>query len=501
MLAIGWGPLGPLAWPGLGLILAAAFWGASGAIGAAIVTFGYYLWTLGAPQRFPHFFAHPEMLVFWVIGLSLAAIAAGALRARLLRAQALALEAAKSDTELLALRDYKTWLNSIIDNAPALIGYIDAEQRVQFNNVEFENWLGKPKSEISGRPLRDVFGEAEYRKLQPQLERALRGNHVTFHLEHAWRGETRHAQTSYVPDFDPRGRVRGCFVVAKDISAVVEAQRGPHDELRGHQQALRATGVQLWDADVQAGNVEDMLLQVHPDDRDAAGRGLLEALKGSGSYAAEHRMRAAGGEWRWVLTRGRVMQRDPASGRALRLIGAHIDIHERKLAEQALERRVEDDERADLATQSLLIERLRRALARSERSGAPLSLMHLDIDRFKPLADSLGAPASEALLKEIGTRLRACVRVTDTVARVGIDQFVVLLEDLKQRSDAFKVAEKMLHALREPAAAGGREVRLTASIGVAFPEGADAAPEELVKRAGSALEAAKSAGRDAYRST
>jgi len=77
----------------------------------------------------------------------------------------------------------------------------------------------------------------------------------------------------------------------------------------------------------------------------------------------------------------------------------------------------------------------------------------------------------------------------------------VMLEGLKERSDAFRVAEKMLQGLQAPLAAGGGEVRVTASIGVAFPDGADAAPEELVKRAGVALAAAKDAGRNAYRSS
>jgi diguanylate cyclase (GGDEF)-like protein len=244
---------------------------------------------------------------------------------------------------------------------------------------------------------------------------------------------------------------------------------------------------------------------VHPEDLAAVRASLRSAVKGiAPAYVAEHRVRAARGEWRWILSRGRVTQRDPASGRALRMIGANVDIQERKLAELALERRAESGPdvtgSGSVASQSLLVERLRRALARSQRSGAPLALLHLDIDRFRPLAEALGTHGADAVLTELAARLRACVRVTDTVVRVGADQFLVMLEGLKERSDAFRVAEKMLQALRTPLTAGGGEVRVTASIGVAFPEGAEAAPEELVKRAGAALAAAKSAGRNAYRS-
>jgi diguanylate cyclase (GGDEF)-like protein/PAS domain S-box-containing protein len=331
----------------------------------------------------------------------------------------------------------------------------------------------------------------------------------------------RHAQTSFVPNFDPAGRVRGCFVVAKDIGSVIEAQRELREAQQRYELALGGSNVALWDVDLQTGKVylgeawaamsgapagdtlttmEALGSLIHPEDRQAVQRALRDALKGTArAYVAEHRMRAADGEWKWILSRGRVTQRD-ANGRALRMIGTNVDIHERKLAELAVERRVHDDDAGGIASQSLLVERVRRALARARRTGASLALIHLGVDRFRPIADALGAQATEALLNELAGRLRACVRLTDTVARLGADQFVVLLDVLKERSDAFRVAEKMLKALREPLPAGGREVQVSANIGVAFPDDADAAPEDLIKRAGSALEAARGAGRDAYRS-
>lgn len=501
LLAAGWSPLGPLGWPGLCLVLAAAFWGASGAIGGAIVIFGYFLFTLGAPQRFPHFFANPGLLAFWFTGLSVLTTVAALLRGRLMQAHAQALKAAQERNELTALVEYRQWLNAIIDNAPALIAYLDAEQRFVFNNLEYEHWLEKTKGEIVGRSVRDVLGEDAYLKLRPHLERALGGGRSTFHLEYPLRGATRHAQTSCVPDFDPHGRVRGCFMVAKDIGSVIEAQRALRDKVQGYEQALGATGVAVWDAELPLGNPEELLLQVHPDDRDATRRSLSQAMESAaGDYAAEHRMRAPGGEWRWTLSRGRVVQRD-GEGRALRLLGTNVDIHERRLAEYAIERRAQEEAGAGVASQSLLVERLRRAMARSQRTGVPLALMHLDIDRFRPTAEALGVQGAQALLTEVALRLRGCVRVTDTVARIGADQFVVLLDVLKERSDAFRVAEKMLQALREPIAVAARKILITASIGVAFPQSGEAAPEELVKRAGTALAAAKNAGRDAYRSS
>jgi diguanylate cyclase (GGDEF)-like protein/PAS domain S-box-containing protein len=514
LVAVGLTPLGPLGFPGIFLIFVGAFWGASGAIGGAAVMFAYFLFTLGAPQRFPHFFANPGMLAFWITTLGLATTVAAVLRGRLVEAQALALKAAKNEAELTALTDYRQWLNTIIDNTPALIGYIDAEQRFKFNNRTYEHWLEKPSSEITGRTVSEVYGETEYLKFKPHLERALRGGRVTFHHELWLHGEVRHAQTSFVPNFDPAGRVRGCFVVAKDIGSVIEAQRELREAQQRYELALGGSSVALWDVDLQTGKVylgeawaamsgapagdtlttvEALASLIHPEDREAVRRALRDALKGTArAYVAEHRMRAANGEWKWILSRGRVTQRD-ASGRALRMIGTNVDIHERKLAELAVERRVQDDVPGGVASQSLLVERLRRALARARRTGSSLALIHLDIERFRPIADALGPQAAETLLNELAGRLRACVRLTDTVARLGTHQFVVLLDVLKERSDAFRVVEKMLKVLREPVPAAGSEVRVTANVGVAFPDTADTTPEELIKRAGSALESAKSA--------
>ncbi|HEX6529534.1 MAG TPA: PAS domain-containing protein [Burkholderiales bacterium] len=368
LIYMGWSPLGPVGWPGLCLILAAAIWGPSGAVGGAIVLFGYFLFTLGATHRFPHFFGNPGALSFWFVGVGVLTAAAALLRERLAQAHAQALRAAQEARELQALTEYRQWMNEILDNAPALIGYIDAEQKFAFNNRAYEHWLERPKAEITGRTVREVLGEAEYGKLKPQLERAMRGGRVTFHHEHWLRGAVRHAQTTFVPDFDRQGRVRGCFVVAKDIGDVIDAQRE----------------------------------------------------------------------------------------------------REGRLAEQAIERPAENDGAPDgIATQPLLLERLRRALARSQRSGAPLAVMHFTVEA-----------RDESRLAEIGARLRGCVRLTDTVARLTPGQFVVLLEGLKERSDAFRVAEKMVQALRQ--------LEVVASVGVAFPDNG-ATPETLVQRAGARL--------------
>lgn len=224
LVGVGWKPLGPLGWPALGLLVGTVLWGASGALGGALVLFAYYLWNLSEPQRFPHFFSSNESIALWAFGLAVLSSLAALLRQRLVDAEAAAVEAARTQAELDALRQYEERLRTITDNVPVLIGYIDAGQRFQFNNLAYEGWYARPRAEITGRPVREVIGEAAWQKVKPHLERALAGGRVSFQVEYRVNGEPRHAQTTYLPDFDRGGRARGVFVAAKDIGPLVAAQ-------------------------------------------------------------------------------------------------------------------------------------------------------------------------------------------------------------------------------------------------------------------------------------
>jgi len=226
---------------------------------------------------------------------------------------------------------------------------------------------------------------------------------------------------------------------------------------------------------------------------------VLESMKGARPvYALEHRVRARNGEWRWILSRGRVTERDPASGRALRMIGTNVDITDRRRMEEAIQSAAESDALTGLANRRLFTDRLRLAIARSRRGGTQLAVLYLDIDHFKQVNDSLGHAAGDALLRDFAARLRASVRATDTVARFGGDEFVILLEDLKEREHALRVVEKILEDCRQPLRIEERQIVATASAGLAYGDGTadDAA---LLKRADAALYAAKAAGRDGYR--
>jgi diguanylate cyclase (GGDEF)-like protein/PAS domain S-box-containing protein len=246
-------------------------------------------------------------------------------------------------------------------------------------------------------------------------------------------------------------------------------------------------------------SVGELMALVHPDDIEAVRRASVEAKKGERpDYAVEHRVRSRNGEWRWILSRGRVTERDPASGRALRMIGTNLDITERRRVEEAVQTSAHSDALTGLANRRGLGDRLQLALARNRRSGLESAVLFLDVDHFKDVNDSLGHGAGDDLLVELAARLRASVRASDTVARFGGDEFVVLLEDVRERHNALRIVEKILDEARRPLRLEGRELAVTVSIGLAYSDAASI-EDDLLKRADAALYEAKAAGRNRYR--
>jgi diguanylate cyclase (GGDEF)-like protein len=152
-----------------------------------------------------------------------------------------------------------------------------------------------------------------------------------------------------------------------------------------------------------------------------------------------------------------------------------------------------------LPNRQLFLDRLTQAVAQARRSGESLAVLFLDFDRFRVIEDSLGHSAGNDLLCKLGQRLQRCVREGDTVARLAADEFAVLVHHVVHAEDAAKVAAKLLEAVRPPIEVQGRELSVTASLGIAcFPTDGDLA-ETLLKNADTAMYRAKGEGRDTYR--
>ncbi len=167
---------------------------------------------------------------------------------------------------------------------------------------------------------------------------------------------------------------------------------------------------------------------------------------------------------------------------------------ERKQMELWLQHIARHDPLTDLPNRELFHDRLQTALRLSERTPSPLSLLYLDLDRFKQVNDTLGHSIGDLLLQEVAHRLRRCVRESDTVGRIGGDEFLVLLNGIDPPEQALAVAEKIRAALDQPFELAGQQVRVSPSIGMAFYPGHGRDYKQLIRYADEAMYDAKKKG-------
>ncbi|WP_374563615.1 diguanylate cyclase domain-containing protein [Ideonella sp.] len=171
----------------------------------------------------------------------------------------------------------------------------------------------------------------------------------------------------------------------------------------------------------------------------------------------------------------------------------------RKRVEQKLIQRAMHDHLTGLPTRALLLDRLRMALNATDRSGSRGALLFIDLDHFKQVNDVHGHAAGDAVLLAAAQRMLAGVRASDTVSRVGGDEFIVLLPVVGPDDAAQAVAQKLLQALSMPVAVPGGEVGISASIGVVEFAAGEASAEQLIARADEAMYTAKREGRATVR--
>jgi diguanylate cyclase (GGDEF)-like protein/PAS domain S-box-containing protein len=410
-------------------------------------------------------------------------------------------------------------LRQITDNLPVMISYVDRDQRFRFANSAYRSWVGFDTDELIGQSLLQAYGEAGYEGFRRHVEAALKGERVVYERDLISLSGPRRIEATLIPHRTADGDVLGLFVLVQDVTANREAAALQARSEERLSLALEGSGLALFDWDLCGDRIyqsaqaaamrgEPALEEtttpaalrqwVHPDDLENMTACLRAAVVGDvPKYDSEFRIRARNGRCVWLRAKGRVVERDE-SGRALRLAGTYTDITSRKAADERLRHLAEFDALTGLPNRALFNDRLAQAMIRAARSHKTTALLFLDIDHFKVVNDSLGHEAGDRLLVDFARALQARVRASDTVARLAGDEFTVILEGLRGRDDAEKIAQTLVDSVRRKLKAGGKRVAVTTSIGIAILAPNESDPAAVLRRADAALYEAKRCGRDRF---
>lgn len=236
---------------------------------------------------------------------------------------------------------------------------------------------------------------------------------------------------------------------------------------------------------------------IHPDDQVRVGEAMQRILdKGAQGASIEFRLGTADGEWRWV--ENRYVPVREKNGRLIEVEGIIIDVTERKAAEEQVALLARTDGLTGLANRTTFMERLRQAFAAARRGALPFAVLYLDLDKFKPVNDTLGHPSGDAVLQQVAARLKECTRESDLIARLGGDEFVILQCEIHDPTNAGELAGKIQIALARPYNVQGNEVNISVSIGICpyDPDIVDA--DSILGQADRALYRSKEKGRNCY---
>ncbi len=409
-------------------------------------------------------------------------------------------------------------LSQAVEQAADTIFITDLEGVIEYVNPAFERLTGYAAAELIGKTPSILKSGALPAVFYQNMWQTILAVDV-FHdvvVNKKKNGDLYHENLTISPLKDPYGRIMRFIATGQDITEREQALEG----LRESEQRFHATfdqaavGIAQMALDGRWVRVNHKLCDIlgypeaellrrtfveltHPEHRQQDLDSRRRLVAGELPYfSMEKRCIRKDGRVIWVnLTMSLV--REPC-GTPKYFITVTEDITRRKDAEAQLVYLANHDALTGLANRTLLQDRLAQNFAFASRTGASVAVLFLDLDRFKNINDSLGHDTGDRFLLAIANRLASCVRTGDTVARLGGDEFVLVLGGLKRPEDATFSAEQVLSVVSRPMTIDGRELTLSASIGISlYPrDGLD--PQSLLKNADAALYRAKATGKNSF---
>ncbi|MGP1385519.1 MAG: PAS domain S-box protein [Thainema sp.] len=269
------------------------------------------------------------------------------------------------------LRQRETELRLVTNSVPALISFIDADQRYRFTNQGYEEWFAQPTvGDIYGKHIREVVGEATYAEIRPYVEQVLAGEQVTFERQALYKdGVVRHVNATYVPRFDSQGTVEGFVALVNDISAIKQAEAALRQSEERYRYLAESIPQLVWTADaggrlldvnqrwteftglsLEQAQIGGWQAVVHPEDIPTLNQKWTMAQQAGTDYQAEGRMRQMGGGYRWHLHQAVPLKNK--QGRVIKWFGTATDIEEQKQLEQQRSQLLEREQAAREAAEA-----------------------------------------------------------------------------------------------------------------------------------------------------
>ncbi len=350
------------------------------------------------------------------------------------------------------LREEKYFSDTMIDTAQAIVLVLDKEGRIIRFNHFMEEVSGYKLEEVKGKSWFTFLPEKDREKTQKLLLKAMDNIQTKGNINPIVTKDGREVEIEWYDKTlkDENGKTIGLLAVGLDISKRKELQKALRESEERLSFALKATNDGVWDSDLKSGKLylSDQYYKIlgynpgeititqkvfeellHPEDKESILHKIQECIEGkTKDYSVEFRMKTKSGNWKWMLGRGNVVSRD-SNGKALRFLGTHVDISQRKKMEEKLEKLARIDPLTGCNNRGYGLELLYRQIKLSHRSKSPLLLAFLDIDGFKSINDNFGHDEGDRVLKEVTGLFKSTLREVDIICRMGGDEFLLIFPD------------------------------------------------------------------------